>query len=134
MALIDVTNSLFKDKSNWSNISDEDKSINFFIINRFMSKKFPEKSKLLNSKVINKVSAMDSWFIFMLTQPYPKWFWSKSTPNKQKESFSDEEIQYISKEFDINQQDIHILMTYFYKEMEEEVVFFRNLKKQSRST
>ena len=131
MALIDVTNALFKDKSNWNRISDDEKEKNFFIINRFMSKKFPEKSKLLNDKLINKVSAMDTWFIFMLSQPYPTWFWSKSETKKDKK-FTEEEILYISKEFDIELKDIPIILKYYYQSIEDEIVFFRNSKKQNK--
>jgi hypothetical protein len=131
MALIDVTNALFKDKSNWNRISDDEKEKNFFIINRFMSKKFPEKSKLLNDKLINKVSAMDTWFIFMLSQPYPNWFWSKSETKKDKK-FTEEEILYISKEFDIELKDIPIILKYYYQSIEDEIVFFRNAKKQNK--
>ena len=35
-----VFNAMFKNKKNWINISDEDKSQYFFIFNRYLSKKY----------------------------------------------------------------------------------------------
>jgi hypothetical protein len=77
MALIDVVNALFRKSNKWNEISDDEKSLNFFIINRYMSKKYIKQSQLLNLKSIDKVLAMELWFHFMQKQPYPTWFWSK---------------------------------------------------------
>ena len=54
--LIDVANAMFTNKRNWVNISDEDKERNFFIFNRYFAKKYPEKSQLLNLKVIDQLN------------------------------------------------------------------------------
>ena len=66
-----VTNAMFYKKSEWVNITDKEKEECFFIINRMFCKKYPEKSQLFNSKVIDKVSAMNLWYHFMLNKPYP---------------------------------------------------------------
>ena len=76
MELLEVFKALVS-KNNWDKVTDEEKEANFFIINRYMSKKYKEKSQLFNLKTINKVSSMDLWHHFILTQPYPNWFWSK---------------------------------------------------------
>ena len=76
--IIDVANAIFTKKSEWKNITDEDKEKFFFVFNRYFAKKYPEKAQLLNLKNIDKVSAFDLWYQFMLDKPYPKWFWSKS--------------------------------------------------------
>ena len=58
--IIDIANALFTDKNKWKDITDEDKEKFFFIFNRYFSKKYPEKSQLLNyfphSKSIRKSS------------------------------------------------------------------------------
>ncbi len=56
--LIDVFKALVS-KSEWSKITDDDKIKNFFIINRYMAKKYHERAQLLNLKTIDKVSALD---------------------------------------------------------------------------
>jgi hypothetical protein len=52
--LLEVSNIMFKDKSNWIKVTDEEKSAYFFIFNRYFSKKYPDFSQLLNSKEIDK--------------------------------------------------------------------------------
>ena len=41
----------------WQFVTDEQKELYFFIFNRYFSKKFPEKSQLLNDKSINKFNS-----------------------------------------------------------------------------
>ena len=57
--LLAVTNAMFKDKKNWNWVNDEQKNDFFFIINRLLAKRFPEKAQLLNLKSIDKVSGRD---------------------------------------------------------------------------
>lgn len=83
--LIEVVNTLVKNKKNWVNILDDDKEQFFFIINRLLSKKYPEKAQLLNHKNIDKVTALDTWYYFLMDKPYPNWFWSKSNKESKKE-------------------------------------------------
>jgi hypothetical protein len=82
--LIDVFKALVS-KSDWSKITDDDKIKNFFIINRYMSKKYLERAQLLNLKTIDKVSALDLWHYFIKDKPYPNWFWSKGEKAKKSE-------------------------------------------------
>ena len=88
--ITDVANAIFKFKNDWiynsngDKITDDDKETFFFIFNRYFSKTYPDKAQLLNYKNIDKVMAMDIWFHFMKSQPYPNNFWSK-TPKVEKE-------------------------------------------------
>lgn len=75
--LIDVFNAMIK-RGNWEAITVEEKEKNFFIFNRYFSKRYPEQAQLLNLKNIDKVVGMELWYQFMKTEPYPDWFWSKS--------------------------------------------------------
>jgi hypothetical protein len=71
--LIDVANAMFTNKTNWVNISDEDKEKFFFIFNRYFAKKYPEKSQLLNLKVIDKVfKAIESLYSSAVAYFYPR--------------------------------------------------------------
>ena len=129
--LIDVANAMLKNKKDWSKISDEDKDRFFFIFNRFFSKKYPDKSKLLNNKTINKVSAMDTWYLFMLDKPYPKWFWSKSE-KKSKDEIEESEINYLLEEHSIKSSDLEILIKYYPDIVNEEIKYYRDVKKGNK--
>jgi hypothetical protein len=129
--LIEVANAMFKDKKNWNLITEEDKEKFFFIFNRYFSKKYPDKSKLLNDKLINKVSAMDTWYLFMLDKPYPKWFWSKSE-KKSKDDISELEINFILEEYNIKPSDFEILMKYYPDIVNEEIKYYRDVRKGNK--
>lgn len=75
--LIDVFNAMIK-RGNWEAITEDDKNKNFFIFNRYFSKKYVEQAQLLNLKNIDKVVGMELWYQFMKNEPYPKFFFSKS--------------------------------------------------------
>lgn len=130
--LIDVANAIFKDKNKWKDISDDDKEKFFFIFNRYFSKKYPDKSQLLNDKLINKVAALDTWYLFMLNIPYPKWFWSKSESSKIKPEISEDEITQLMFELDLKKEDIEILIKYYPKLIKEELKYYKDAKKPNK--
>lgn len=130
--LIDVANAMFKDKKNWENITNDEKEKFFFIFNRYFSKKYPEKSQLLNDKLINKVAALDTWYLFMLNIPYPKWFWSKSESSKTKPEISEDEITQLMIELDLKKEDIEILIKYYPKLIKEELKYYKDAKKPNK--
>jgi hypothetical protein len=130
--IIDVANAMFRDRNKWKDITDEDKQKFFFIFNRYFSKKFPDKSKLLNDKLINTISAMDLWFLFMQDKSYPKWFWSKSNSSKTKPDISDKEISYLLQEHDLKREDLEILMKFYPDIVKEEVKYYRDAQKENK--
>jgi hypothetical protein len=130
--LLSIFKAMFTEREKWPFVTEEQKIKHFFIINRLFSKKFPEKSKLLNSKLINKTSAMDTWFIFVKNMPYPKWFWSKSLSEKVKLEFSDEEIIHIMNNFNLKREDIEILLNFYPDSIKEEIKYYRDTLKPSK--
>ena len=90
-----ISKCMFQERKNWKFVTDEQKELFFFIINRYMSKKYPYLAQLLNDKTTDKVSGMDLWFHFMEGKPYPKWFWSKSEKSKDTKDFTEKEINLI---------------------------------------
>ncbi len=129
--IIDVANAMFKDKNKWDLIGDDDKNKYFFVFNRYFCKKYPKYSQLLNDKLINKVSAMDTWYLFMLDKPYPKWFWSKSE-KRIKEDISEDEILKILEENDITMSDFEILVKYYPDIVNEEIKYYRDVRKGNK--
>lgn len=128
--LIEVFKS-FVSKSNiqWGKIQDADKEKFFFIFNRYLSKKYPEKSKLLNFKNIDKVYALDLWYNFMLSEPYPGWFWSKSE-SKEKSKLPEKDLNLLRMKLRIKKEDIEYLIENNFYFIKEELDFYKKVEKQ----
>ena len=131
--ITDVANAMFKFKKDWiyntngDKITDDDKNDFFFIYNRYFSKLYPEKAQLLNLKNIDKVLAMDLWFHFMKTQPYPSNFWSK-TPKQEKELL-EKDYKLLLKGLKVGQFDLDYLIEKFPDFIKEELTYYKKLEK-----
>lgn len=126
--LIDVANAMFRNKQEWSKINDEDKITNFFIFNRFFSKKYPEKSQLLNLKNIDKVSSMNLWYHFMMNEPYPNFFWSKGS--KEKSILPIKDMNLLMRKLKIKRIDLDYLLENHFDFIKEELKYYNSLEKQ----
>lgn len=126
--LIDVVNAMFRNKRDWVKISDDDKSTFFFIFNRYFSKKYPEKAQLFNLKTIDKVSALDLWYNFMLDKPYPNWFWSKSGKTE-KSDISEKDFTLLLMKLRIKKEDLEYLMENHFDFIKEELKYYKSLDK-----
>lgn len=133
--LNDVANAMFRNRSNWNNISDDEKSEFFFIFNRYFSKKYPEKAQLLNIKGIDKVACMNLWFHFMYDKPYPDWFWSKNTKesDKDKEKISDKDIKLLMIKMNITEFDLLYLLDHYTEFVLEELKYYKSLEKNHKN-
>lgn len=118
---------LIKKRENWKWVTDEQKEKNFFIINRFMAKKYTGLSQLLNIKTIDKVAAMDCWFHFMENEPYPKWFWSKSQIEKESLSSGDKKI--LIGRLEIKESDLEWLLKLDPQFIKDELKYLKNKEK-----
>lgn len=77
-----------KDEKSWKNLSNTDKSRNFFMLNRFMSIKYPIQANLLSHYKINPVSVSEYWHKSMssLHSGSPKWIYTKTIKKKDLET------------------------------------------------
>jgi hypothetical protein len=125
--LIDVFKALVS-KSGWDKISDEDKIKNFFIINRYMSKKYPEKAQLLNIKVIDKVSSLDLWHYFIKDKPYPNWFWSKSEKTD-KPDIPEKDYKLLIQKLKVKSIDLDYLIEHNPDFIKEELKYIKDIEK-----
>jgi hypothetical protein len=123
-----VADAMFYKKHDWVNISDEEKESCFFIFNRYFSKKYPELSQLLNLKSIDKISAMDLWYNYMLSKPYPNWFWSKSDSSIEKPKISKKDIELLVKKLELKESDIHYLVENNYEIIKEELKYWNSIE------
>ena len=126
--LLGVTNVMFKNHSDWKYVTDDQKVKYFFIVNRLLSKKYPEISQLLNDKQIDYSVGMDLIFLFMKDKPYPKWFWSK-TEKKKDFIFSDEELTLIKNNFEFKDSELEFIIKFNSDELKEEIKYLKNLYK-----
>ena len=127
--ILSISNVMFRNKEDWSKVSDDQKDQFFFIFNRYFSKKYPIESQLLNSKSIDKTIGMDLWFHFMKSKPYPKWFWSKSTEKSEKEEFSEKELLMLRQYLDIKSEELDFLIKHHKDEIIEELEYLKKSNK-----
>ena len=128
--LIDVANAMFR-KAPWEKIKDEDKEKFFFIFNRYFAKKYPERSQLLNLKVIDKVSSLDLWYHFMKDKPYPNWFWSKSGKTEKSE-IPEKDYKLLLMKLKIKDIDLDYIIENNPEFIKEELKYYKDLDKNNK--
>ena len=129
--ITDIARAIFQRREQWVNITNEDKEKFFFIFNRYFSKIYPDKAQLLNQKNIDKVMAMDIWYHFMKTEPYPDNFWSK-TPKVEKE-IPDKDWKMLRKHLNIKDEDLDYLINKFPEFIKEELSYLKKLEKELKN-
>lgn len=127
--LIDVFNAMLKNKKDWVKITSDDKEKFSFIFNRYFSKRYTEKAALMNLKGIDKVLVMDLWYNFMLTQPFPKWFWSKSE-KVDKPKITEKEFKMLTIKLKVKPDDINYLIDKHPEFIKDELDYYKKLEKQ----
>ena len=126
-----VGNAMFYKKREWVNVPDEEKESCFFIFNRYFAKKYPEMSQLLNLKNINKVTAMNLWYEFMLDKPYPNWFWSKSDKTE-KSVIGDKDYKLLLQKLKIKDLDLDYLIMNHFEFIKEELKYYKSIEKENK--
>jgi len=76
-----------KNEKTWKDLKNTDKSRNFFMLNRFMSIKYPVQANMLSHYRINAESVSDYWHRNMssLHSGTPKWVYTKTVKKKEVE-------------------------------------------------
>lgn len=131
-ALFDVCNVLIKDKNKFSELNDALKEKYFFIINRYLSKKYPNFASELNHKKVDKVLAFDCWYYFLYDKPYPKWIWSKSEKVEKESGLEGKEKMMLVKYYGIRLEDVDYLNNWFPKEVKEDLKWLLQIEKESK--
>lgn len=128
-----ITDFIFINKSEYENLSHEDKEKFFFIINRKFARKFPKHAKFLNKKSIDKSIALDIWYYFFVKQRIngiPEWYWFKQKTNKEKTFLKPEETDFFINFYDITEKDINFIEKNYPDELKEEVKIFKKFNKK----
>lgn len=127
--LIDVFNAMLKNKKDWVKITNDDKEKFSFIFNRYFSKRYTEQAALMNLKGMDKVLVMDLWYNFMLTQPFPRWFWSKSD-KVDKPKITEKELKMLTIKLKVKPDDINYLIDKHPEFIKNELDYYKKLEKQ----
>lgn len=102
-----IVDTIFINKRNWKNITNDEKNSLFFIFNRYMSKKYPKQAQYFNEKSIDKATAMDVWFEFLKKEGrVPFWFWKGPTKKKDPDI---KDWQVVRDFYEMNIKDIYLL-------------------------
>lgn len=136
--LSEIVNCLFVKRSEYKNISVDDKEKNFFIINRYMSKKYTNVAQSLNTKGLSKETCLDMWFMLspwkldykQLFYP-PKFFWSKSEINtKSSKHFAKNDIELLLEYYsDMRIEDFDFLYKYYNELIMDELKYLKEINK-----
>ena len=128
-----ATKALFENKELYKQFTKEDKEKNFFIINRYMAKKWPLMSQELNSKNLPKDICLDVWNGVIKQQKTPFWFWkSTKLEDKWPNGFKDKEVKFLMKHYNIDKQSILIILEHHKEEVKECLKYFEALEKETK--
>lgn len=134
-----IVDCLIKSRQDYKNLNNEAKEYYFFIINRFLSKKYPIEAQKFNIKDLDKSLALDMWYLFLgkelqsksLDYSFYRWFWSKS-PKIKRNDWEVEDNNFLLKKLRIKQEDLDFLIKFYPEEITEELQYFKNLENQQQ--
>ena len=83
MQLFDLVRVMFTDPKKYREVKNSDKAKNQFMINRFMSIKYPSNAQLFNVNGISGANVVDSWsMVASRFKSVPGWFYTKTKKAK----------------------------------------------------
>ena len=127
--IIGIFNALLKNKGDWKYVTDKQKEDFSFIFNRYLSKRYTKHAALMNLKGIDKVLVMDLWYYFMLKEPFPKWFWSKSD-KVDKTEIPEKDFKLLLIKLKVKPDDIIYLIDKHPEFIKDELAYYKKLEKQ----
>ena len=131
---ITLANIIFKDKSKYKYISDEEKESNFFVLNRKFAFKDIKKAQFFNFKNVNKSSALDIWYqvFYNTTNGTPQWWWrtKQESKVKDKSEFSKNDLNLIKEKYEITNSDIDFLIKYYSEKLKEDIKRLKKFKNE----
>jgi hypothetical protein len=116
-------------KELWQYVTDKQKEDFFFLFNRYYSKMYPERSQLLNDKMIDKISGMELIRFTLKDGTYPKWFWSKSEKKEKNEDYTDKELELLMSKFNIKFEELLFLINFYPDNVKEELKYIKETNK-----
>lgn len=128
--VIEDKNTKHKTTYTYDMLTDNDKESNFFIVNRYLAKKYPMQSQYFNKYTQDKATAMDIWnLIIKKEKMIPFWFWKGPTKIVEPK-VKDWKIIYEILQDDLSLSDMILLCDLFEKEVKDEIKYQIDLKKE----
>lgn len=126
-----IVDTIFIHKDRYRRLTNEDKESMFFIFNRYMSKQYPAQAQFFNKREIDKASAMDIWFNFLIKETrVPYWFWRGKT-KKISPKTKDWKIVYDFYEGDLSVDDILLFEELYPNDLKDEIKRVKNILKET---
>lgn len=126
--LFDYTKLMFvADEKKWKEVTTLDKSRNFFMMNRFLSIKYPVQVAVLSHLKINAAATADYWHATMskLYKTTPSWIYAKTKKKekeaKKREGLSDEMIKWYCQKEEISRKEFEFTCKTFGEDFLEEL-------------
>ena len=129
MNLTDIMRLIFKDRSDFKTLSDDDKSKWGFIVTRMLSKKYPEYAQKLNVRSGDFTMVLNLWWIYIgyRREKYYNWVWKSGSKGKSK--IDKVTIDMIQKRFPwITIDDIEYLHDWYKDDFKEEIKYYKKLE------
>lgn len=116
-----VVDSIFINRQNYDEITDEDKINSFFKINQKFALKYPKVAQLFNNKFVDKASAIDRWYLaFEKSTMIPDWYWkTKKQETKKAGNLTKKQINFLIQEFELKESDINFLHKFYKSDLDE---------------
>jgi hypothetical protein len=108
-----------KNEKDWKELSNTDKSRNFFMLNRFMAIRYPYQASHLCHYKIDPIAVSDYWHRIMSSQfsSTPNWIYAKTVKKKDIEKKldlpSNEMIKWHCEKNEISRKDFDQHVTFF---------------------
>lgn len=119
-----------KNNYTYEDLTDEQKESNFFIVNRYLAKKYPKQSQYFNDYNQDKATAMDIWNLMIKKErQLPFWFWKGSTKIKEPK-LKDWKLVYEILQDEFSIKDMIELCDLYPKEVKDEIKYILEITKE----
>jgi hypothetical protein len=127
-----IFDTLFKDRNKFQYLTDKDKEKNGFIVNRYLSKKFPDYAQKLNVRSGDMSMVLNLWWIYLGTRKdpnYRSWIWVNGKKGVSSTKVDLKTIRLIQNRYqDITVEDIEYLNQWFPDIFKEDVKYYKKLE------
>jgi hypothetical protein len=125
--LFDYVKLVFSKSQKWEEIKDTDKARNFFMLNRFVSIKFPVQANALSHYRVDPSAVSDYWHrtLSSLFSDTPKWIYAKTKKKDDQEKKLDlpsqEMIRWYCEKHEMSRADFSQNVSFFGDEFLREI-------------
>lgn len=121
------------DKQNYVCVTDEDKDVAFFVLNRKFAYFDIKKAKFFNNKNIDRASSIDIWNnVFKNFARQPKWYYDAKFGKKSakiKSPFKKVDVDDLKIRYNLSNNDIMFLTEYYIDDIKDTIKRLKKFKK-----